>query len=242
MRATPIEPSPVAFTWTGSRSIPIEECGEPLVPISCCPERVLARPQYYFQGLTHALPEIYLREGVFERLLTASQALPSGHRFIVLDGWRPLPLQQSLFDRYKDELAQKRPELDEEALRELARRFVAEPRSDPRCPSPHSTGGSVDLTVADAMGRILPMGSEFDETSDRSETLYLESRTDGDLSEGELRALGNRRLLYHVMVSAGFTNYPDEWWHFDYGNQNWALMSGRKAAVYGRGVPALRWL
>ena len=58
----------------------------------------------------------------------------------------------------------------------------------------------------------------------------------------ELRALGNRRLLYHVMVSAGFTNYPDEWWHFDYGNQNWALMSGRKAAVYGRGVPALRWL
>ena len=160
----------------------------------------------------------------------------------MLDGWRSLPLQQSLFDRYKDELAQKRPELDEEALRELARRFVAEPRSDPRCPSPHSTGGSVDLTVADAMGRILPMGSEFDETSDRSETLYLESRSDGDLSEGELRALGNRRLLYHVMVSAGFTNYPDEWWHFDYGNQNWALMSGRKAAVYGRGVPALRWL
>ena len=88
MRATPIEPSPVAFTWTGSRSIPIEECGEPLVPISCCPERVLARPQYYFQGLTHALPEIYLREGVFERLLTASQALPSGHRFVVLDGVR----------------------------------------------------------------------------------------------------------------------------------------------------------
>ena len=98
------------------------------------------------------------------------------------------------------------------------------------------------MTIADASGRILPMGSEFDETSDRSETLYLESRVDSDLSELELRALENRRLLYHTMVSAGFTNYPDEWWHYDYGNQNWGFLSGRKAAVYGKTDPALRWL
>ena len=45
------------------------------------------------------------------------------------------------------------------------------------------------MTIADASGRILPMRSEFDETSDRSETLYLESRVDSDLSELELRAL-----------------------------------------------------
>lgn len=241
MRTTPIEPSPVAFTWAGSRSVPIEECKEPLVPISCCPERILVRPQYHYQGLSHALPEIYLREGAFERLLEASKALPEGHRFVVLDGWRPLPLQQALFDRYRDELARAHPDLDEEELTGLTRRFVAEPRSDPSFPSPHSTGGSVDLTVADDGGRILPMGSEFDETSDRSETLHFEGRIEG-LPEAELRALENRRLLYHAMVSAGFTNYPDEWWHFDYGNQNWALMSGHKAAIYGRTAPALRWL
>ena len=145
-------------------------------------------------------------------------SLPGGHQFIILDGWRPLPLQQALFDRYKEELAREHPELDADRLTEQTRRFIAEPRSDPLFPSPHSTGGSVDLTIADASGRILPMGSEFDETSDRSETLYLESRVDSDLSELELRALENRRLLYHSMVSAGFTNYPDEWWHYDYGN------------------------
>ena len=158
-----------------------------------------------------------------------------------MDGWRPLPLQQALFDRYKDELARDHPGLDDERLTELTRRFVAEPRSDPRSPSPHNTGGSVDLTVADALGRILPMGSEFDETSDRSETLYFESRA-GSLTEAERLVRGNRRLLYHAMAAAGFTNYPDEWWHFDYGNQNWALMSGHKAAIYGGATPALRWL
>lgn len=242
MRTAPIGPSPITFTWAGSQSIPIAECGQPLVPISCCPERILVRPQYHYQGLAHALPEIYLREGVFERLMKASEALPEGHRFVVLDGWRPLSLQQALFDRYKDELAQANPSLNEEQLMEQARRFVAEPRSNPAFPSPHSTGGSVDLTVADARGSMLAMGSEFDETSNRSETLYLESLTKEELSETELRALENRRLLYHVMTAAGFTNYPDEWWHFDYGNQNWALMSGHKTAIYGITTPTLRWL
>ena len=28
------------------------------------------------------------------------------------------------------------------------------------------------------------------------------------------------------MEDAGFTNYEEEWWHFDYGNQNWALEKG----------------
>ena len=241
MRTTPIGLFSAAFTWAGSRSVPIEECGEPLVPSSCCPERILVRPQYHYQELPHALPEVYLRQGVFERLLQAAGALPAGHRFVVMDGWRPLPLQQALFDRYKDELARDHPGLDDERLTELTRRFVAEPRSDPRSPSPHNTGGSVDLTVADALGRILPMGSEFDETSDRSETLYFESRA-GSLTEAERLVRGNRRLLYHAMAAAGFTNYPDEWWHFDYGNQNWALMSGHKAAIYGGATPALRWL
>lgn len=29
----------------------------------------------------------------------------------------------------------------------------------------------------------------------------------------------NRKILYDAMIIAGFTNYPEEWWHFDFGNQ-----------------------
>lgn len=42
----------------------------------------------------------------------------------------------------------------------------------------------------------------------------------------------NRRLLYHAMTSAGFCTDPDEWWHFDYGNQKWALSLNKEFAVY----------
>ena len=42
----------------------------------------------------------------------------------------------------------------------------------------------------------------------------------------------NRRLLFNAMVDQGFTNYSEEWWHFDYGNQFWALINGVHA-IYG---------
>lgn len=35
---------------------------------------------------------------------------------------------------------------------------------------------------------------------------------------------------------AGFINYPEEWWHFDYGNQFWAKLAGKKA-IYGAAKP-----
>ncbi|MED4919243.1 M15 family metallopeptidase, partial [Geobacillus thermodenitrificans] len=42
----------------------------------------------------------------------------------------------------------------------------------------------------------------------------------------------NRKLLKSIMEKAGFTNYDEEWWHYDYGNQNWALKTGNEA-IYG---------
>ena len=88
------------------------------------------------------------------------------------------------------------------------------PSSDPKKPSPHSTGGSVDVTILDESGIPLDMGTKFDDSSIASSTAYFE-KVDDIITE-------NRRLLYHVMTEQGFTNYSEEWWHFDYGNQNWA--------------------
>lgn len=233
-----------AFSWAASKAISIEENGEPLVPVSYCPDRVLTRPQYFYQKMPHALPETYLREGVFERLLKASEHLPKGCRFVIFDGWRPLSLQEDLFEQYKKELADSNPELNDTALSEATARFVARPDRNLASPSPHSTGGAVDLSIADAGGKLLHMGTGFDDTSERSKTTYFEKRVaDGEtLSETEEQALRNRRLLFHIMSATGFTNYPDEWWHFDYGNQNWALISGAGRAVYGKAAPTLRWL
>ena len=55
-------------------------------------------------------------------------------------------------------------------------------------------------------------------------------------SNEEARA--NRRMLYWLMIEAGFTNHPDEWWHYSYGDQMWAKLSNKPAAFYGAAEPA----
>jgi hypothetical protein len=34
------------------------------------------------------------------------------------------------------------------------------------------------------------------------------------------------------MTEVGFTNFPAEWWHFDYGDEKWGLFTDN-APVYG---------
>src|SRR5699024_9805537 len=83
------------------RNLPIRDNGEALVPASLKPELILARPQYHLQGVPGAPAECFLREGVWQRLLQAAGQLPAGHRFVLLDCWRPNAVQQWLFERYR---------------------------------------------------------------------------------------------------------------------------------------------
>lgn len=238
-------PIPASREWDAGllSEIAIEDSGEPLVPVSLLPERILVRSQYFLQGLPGSMPECFLRRRVFDKLAEASDLLPKGYRFVVFDGWRAPSLQKHLFRILEGEIASAVPDMDEEELSARTSQYVARPSVSPANPSPHLTGGAVDLGIADAMGAMLDMGSSFDETSAISETSYYEKLLAGrELSPLEERALRNRRFLFHVMTSVGFTNYPDEWWHYDFGNQNWvwATSSGGNAK-YGIAYPDMRW-
>lgn len=238
------EPVPRSeFSWARSRSVAIAENGELVVPASLCPDRIVILPQYFLEGLEGALPEVYLREGVFQRIVSAARNLPEGYRIVLLDGWRSIRLQKGLFFAYLERLRKAFPNEPDGSLKEKASQFVALPSCDPARPSPHLTGGAVDCTIADADGVMLDMGSDFDETSERSATRWFEDRIEaGDvLSEQEQRVLRNRRMLYTIMCGAGFTNYPEEWWHFDFGDQNWALLSEAPNAIYGPSSPVFAW-
>ena len=70
------------------------------------------------------------------------------------------------------------------------------------------------------------MGTGFDDFTEKSLTSHFESQS-SDIRD-------NRRLLYRVMTEAGFTNYPLEWWHYDYGDSFWSYYTG-KPAIY-RGI------
>jgi D-alanyl-D-alanine dipeptidase len=231
--------------WTTIRSMTIEECGEPLVPMNTMPEVLINHPEYYIQGLKGSLPVCYARLSAFKKIVKAAELLPKGYKFVVLDAWRPIEVQQSLFDAFKTIVRERHPEIeDENEITEMTTQFVALPSIDDKKPSPHNTGGAVDLTIADENGIWLDMGTCFDETTDRTVTRYYEEKLEsGDhLSEREIGISKNRRLLYHIMIKAGFTNYTDEWWHYDFGDQLWAYHNdGKVKAIYSRVTPTFAW-
>ncbi|MGC8979381.1 M15 family metallopeptidase, partial [Caldisericum sp.] len=104
--------------------------------------------------------------------------------------------------------------------------------------------GAIAAAIADDRGVWLKMGTYFDEMTDRTSTRYYEEKLEKgvNLSEIEIEILKNRRLLFHVMTNAGFTNYTHEWWHYDYGNQLWSWHNnGKVTAIYSRTKPTFAW-
>jgi D-alanyl-D-alanine dipeptidase len=111
-------------------------------------------------------------------------------------------------------------------------KYWAAPSAGGASPSPHSTGGAVDLTLRfRATGQPLFMGGLFDDVTEDAWTDAFEQKPIGSMSDEEARA--NRRILYWVMAEAGFANNPTEWWHYSWGDQMWAKLRGEPAALYG---------
>lgn len=182
---------------------------------------------YYEQQIPNSLQSIYLRQSVIEKLIEAITLLPEKYSFILYDGYRPLQVQQYLFQLFSDEIKKSYRNFSDEEILEETLKFVAFPSIEPCKTSPHLTGGAIDLTLGDQEGNPLDLGSAFDEMSEKSATRYFEYHP-----EVNEEALINRRLLYNCMTAAGFTNYSEEWWHFDYGNVTWARRVNAAEAKY----------
>ncbi len=199
-----------------------------LVPVSEASEKIHIYPYYFLNGLPGAENECYLRKEVLEKLLEASQLLPEGISFVILDGWRSYETQRAIYDQTKRDLENEGftgMELEQELYK-----YVATPTKDITNPSPHLSGGAVDLTIADQQG-WLPMGSEFDEFHERSQLDWFEKKA--DLSSEETEFLNNRRVLKNVMLKVGFISNAEEWWHFEYATKAWAQKKGKQEYFKG---------
>ncbi len=171
MEAIPEYP---AQTWQDIFAIPVTDNGEELVPLSLVPEKILVRSAYFEAGMRDALPECYARQSVQQRLLMAASLLPDTMRLVILDGWRSTALQQALFDQCCHYYRHHNPEATEEAVHDMASFFVAVPSGRADAPSPHLTGGAIDVSLADRSGRPLFFGSPFDFAGELSTTRYFE--------------------------------------------------------------------
>ena len=118
---------------------------------------------------------------------------------LVLDALRPQRVQQQLWD----------------ALEGTDLRLYL---ADPARGSIHSYGMALDLTLVDAAGHELDMGTGFDDMTELSHPALEEGfLLAGRLAEAQV---ANRRLLREAMLAAGFLGIKTEWWHFDCGDRD----------------------
>ncbi len=151
------------------------------------------------------LKRAYVQPEVLAKLKKAQAVLAKthpGYRLLIYDAARPLSKQWDLWNtltKYPPEERQK---------------YVADPRQH----SIHNYGSAIDLTVADASGKALDMGTPYDFFGE----LAYPSREKEMLASGKLsqKAYQNRLILRDAMVSAGFTRIEFEWWHFNAFSRN----------------------
>jgi D-alanyl-D-alanine dipeptidase len=225
-------------------SLPIQENHEPLVAL---PEQLLRIEPHPYAALGAPygleLSPFRLRQGVVDRLLQA-QAILEQHQpewqFAVFDAWRPVAVQAFMVDHAIGEECHRRgvdPMTDSpgrQAAVEDVGRFWAPPSESAATPPPHSTGGAVDLTLADAQGQELAMGGAIDAIGPISEPLHYAAMAQQQPDSQEAFWHGRRLALTEAMQAAGFAQHPNEWWHFSWGDQLWAWRTGAVQACYGR--------
>lgn len=147
-------------------------------------------------------PGCFLHPEAADKLQSAIQlAAALDLRLKIFDAFRPSEAQYILWEHTPD------PE------------FLAPPEKG----SPHSRGVAVDLTLVNAAGEELEMGTEFDAFTPLSHH--------GDIAIPP-DTQQNRHILLGIMTSAGWDFYRNEWWHYQLFNaREYPLLSDGKAGT-----------
>jgi zinc D-Ala-D-Ala dipeptidase len=140
-----------------------------------------------------------LVRSVAEKVVAAQRWLDAEHaglRLMFKDCYRPHSVQLVMWDAVKGT-----PKA----------RYVANPHT--KVGSIHSYGAAVDLTLADAAGRELDMGTPYDHLGELAEPRHeAKFLGEGKLTKAQLR---NRRILRTAMRESGMHGLLNEWWHFN---------------------------
>lgn len=208
------------MTLISYEAVPINECHEPLVDAAAT---FTIDATYFKQGLTTDC-RILMRKSVVQKLIAIELKLID-YKFLIWDGYRSRETQSAIYNRYWTELHTQHPDWNNDRLAVEVGTFVTK-SSEKRIP-PHTTGGAVDLTLLTKAGRQLDMGTKFDYFGPEAAALYFEENRTNPVVQH------NRKILREAMQAEGFRIEPEEWWHFDYGNQLWATTMHKPYALYG---------
>lgn len=199
--------SGVAFSWNFRERLSILEQGmvdNNLVDVQSVNKDIEVDLAYSstdnFTGLdlyggmkrAYLLPEPAVMLGKAQEKLSAEHP---GYKLLVLDGARPLSVQEHMFNWAKEHY-------------DDPTKYVADPQEH----GWHNFGAAVDVTILDDNGRHLDMGTEFDDFGPKAHINNEDELVSkGDLTEAQKK---NRVLLRIIMRAVGFDTFPTEWWHF----------------------------
>ncbi|MEM9886382.1 MAG: M15 family metallopeptidase [Bacteroidota bacterium] len=135
----------------------------------------------------------FLRPEVAKAVLAIHKKLQADSLGLkMFDCYRPRPIQWKLWEKVPDP------------------RYVADPKKG----SMHNRGGAVDLTIVDANGEELDMGTDFDFFGPEAYQAYAKHPKE---------VLDNRKLLRETMLDFGFNPIRTEWWHYSFASKSYEL-------------------
>ncbi|WP_414834057.1 M15 family metallopeptidase [Afifella sp. YEN Y35] len=209
------------LTYEELAAVPVEDNGEAMVAIG---DGFSGKVFITDRRMTAYTGEnIYVRSGLVPMLERAQQELKSilpGCSLEVVYGYRHLDIQNAKFEAHKERLLKEDPTLSGTALKEAVHRFSAVPEV-----AGHPTGGAVDVRIKDSSDEKLPMGTEVAEYA-------MDTYTFSPFIAKE--AWRNRQLLRCCMLRAGFAPFDGEWWHFSFGDREWAKYYNQPKAIYSQ--------
>ena len=145
-----------------------------------------ATPDNFLKQAVYDCGECYLRKSTAEALVKANEAfIQLGYRIKLFDCYRPLSVQKKMWKILP------------------GTHYVANPAKG----SKHNRGAAVDLTLVDAQGKELNMGTPFDFFGKEAHHTYTEHSKE---------VLENRKLLKETLDKYNFKSIYSEWWHYEY--------------------------
>jgi len=145
-----------------------------------------ATPDNFLKQAVYDCGECYLRKSTAEALVKANEAFKQlGYRIKLFDCYRPLSVQKKMWKILP------------------GTHYVANPAKG----SKHNRGAAVDLTLVDAQGKELNMGTPFDFFGKEAHQTYTQHSKE---------VLENRKLLKETLDKYNFKSIYSEWWHYEY--------------------------
>lgn len=192
--------------------IPINESGEKLESLVGIPNVMTSK------NLDHS--ELCVRTSVSDKVKSISKKIDGKYCLMILFAYRSLETQKKTFDTKFNFIKKENPNLSDQEIFIMTRKVTASPDGF----GGHQTGEAIDVTLCDINGVPLDIGTQYLEICPEIKTLSK------NITPSQAK---NRKILCDIMKKEGFVNYPNEWWHFCYGDRMWAAYSKKKNAIYG---------